>query len=91
MGVNGKMALITAKEARELTDSYLSEQVEKELNRISDQIRTSAEKGFNHLPRKTFNGFSKEDINRIVTTLEANDFRVDYKEGDTYGGYGISW
>lgn len=85
------MALITAEEARKLTDTYLSEQVEKELNHISDQIKKSAELGLDHLPRKTFNGFSKEDIDRLVTTLKANGFRVDYKEGDTYGGYGISW
>ena len=85
------MALITAEEARKLTDSYLSEQVEKELNHISDQIKESAKCGLDHLPRKTFNSFSKEDINRLVTALEANGFHVNYKEGDTYGGYGISW
>lgn len=85
------MALITAEEARKLTDNYLSEQVERELNNISDQIKKSAKLGLDHLPRKTFNSFSKEDINRLVAALEANGFRVNYKEGDTYGGYGISW
>lgn len=85
------MALITAEEARKLTDSYLSEQVEKELNNISDQIRESAKCGLDHLPRKTFNGFSKKDIDRLVAALEAYGFRVSYKEGDSFEGYGISW
>ncbi len=85
------MAMITAEEARKLTDTYLSEQIEIELNRISDQIKKSAKLGLDHLPRKTFNSFSKEDIDRLVTTLKSYGFRVTYKEGDTYGGYGISW
>ena len=85
------MILITAKEARKLTDIYLSEQVEKELNRISEQIKTNAEKGFDYLPRKTFNGFSKEDINHLITTLKSYGFRICYEDGDAYEGYVISW
>lgn len=85
------MALITAEEARKLTEAYLSEKVEEELNRISDQIKKSAKDGFDHLPRKTFNGFSKEDIDRLVTALKSYGFRVCYEDGDTYGGYVISW
>lgn len=85
------MALITAEEARELTEIYLSEQIEKELNNISDQIRESAKCGLDHLPLKTFNDFSTKDIDRLITILESYGFRVSYKEGDSFAGYSISW